>query len=226
MNPLFEAPAANEIRYISLPIYTFGFNFIKHPRGPIPLVCFLKCLQHRNRNGVQVPRVDGTLVEALGPAEFAAVTNDGNRNGSAAVHRNDTDNGIAHGTLNPVFGTHATLIDITIGGALRAVDVGGHLVLGGRGENFEGVDFTASGSPAGVVLRVGVLHNTRDTSVEEPNGGHISLETGLAIIGHGEFHNEGLVATTESLCDEKEMNLIRRNLERWDRDWKGKFKTY
>ncbi|KAI6769867.1 hypothetical protein HG530_004496 [Fusarium avenaceum] len=74
----------------------------------------------------------------------------------------------------------------------------GALALGiTRGEDLVDVDFAAACLPAAAVA---ILHGARDAAVEGPEGGHVAVETALAVVRHLEVEEEDLVGSGETLC--------------------------
>jgi len=68
-----------------------------------------------------------------------------------------------------------------------------------RSENFEDVEFTTAGGPAGAISS-NVLTSARNLSVEHPDGRHISVHTrGATIRGHLELEQEDLLRTIETV---------------------------
>lgn len=66
-----------------------------------------------------------------------------------------------------------------------------------RGEDLVDVDLAAACLPAAAVA---VLHGARDAAVEGPEGGHVAVETALAVMRHLEVEKEDLVGAREALC--------------------------
>jgi hypothetical protein len=77
------------------------------------------------------------------------------------------------------------------------------LVTGSK--NLEDVELAAAGGPARA-LGVTVLESAGDLSVEHPDGGHVDgvvdVGAGLAIVGHLELEEEGLLGTTETVVSD------------------------
>ena len=67
-----------------------------------------------------------------------------------------------------------------------------------RGQDLEDVELGAAARPAGAV-GLAVLQGARDLRVQDPRCGHVHVPAGGAVIGHHEFHEEGLVGASEAV---------------------------
>jgi hypothetical protein len=90
----------------------------------------------------------------------------------------------------------ATLV-VAVEGRLHALVTGS--------ENLEDVEFATARGPARA-LGVTVLESAGDLSVEHPDGGHVDgvvdVGAGLAIVGHLELEEEGLLGTAETVVSD------------------------
>lgn len=132
--------------------------------------------------------VDGSGVH--GRAELVAVVK--NLDVDVVVHHD-------HGGLDGVVAGAVEVVGRTA--LVVAVQGGLHALVAG-GQDFEDVELAAARGPARA-LRVAVLEGTGDLRVQHPDGGHVDrvvlADALLAVVGHLEFEEEGLVGAGEAV---------------------------
>jgi hypothetical protein len=111
-----------------------------------------------------------------------------------ALHDRGGLHGLVDGAVEVV--AAATLV-VAVEGGLHALVT--------RSEDLEDVELTAASGPARA-LGVAVLESAGNLSVEHPNGGHVDgvvdVLGGLAVIGHLELEEEGLLGAGETVVSD------------------------